>query len=198
MILELPTNPIIGPAISSLKITFVSARRDSSEWINSCARRTYDMSSLLPISTLGYGEVPQQKVFVSRNAVFFGKGFSLDTRREELLLEESTEATPQAAVVSSSVRVVPSENIPILRRSIRVSQPPERYGLLVTCQLDNDPKTYEDALSDIDSGKWLEAMRSEMDSMSSNKIWTLVDPLKGFEPIGCKWVYKRKLGVDGR
>ncbi|KAL0387754.1 UNVERIFIED_CONTAM: hypothetical protein Sradi_2657200 [Sesamum radiatum] len=87
------------------------------------------------------------------------------------------------------MRMVPSENSPILWRSTRVSQLPERYGLLLTDQLDNDLKT------DIDLGKWLEAMRSVMDSMSSNKVWTLVDPPKGFTPIRCKWVYKRQLGA---
>ncbi|KAL0340210.1 UNVERIFIED_CONTAM: hypothetical protein Sradi_4537800 [Sesamum radiatum] len=61
-------------------------------------------------------------------------------------------------------------------RSARVSQPPKRYGLLgVTGQLDNDPKTYGEAMMDIDSRKWPEAMKSEMDSMSSNQVWTLVD-----------------------
>ncbi|KAL0451654.1 UNVERIFIED_CONTAM: Retrovirus-related Pol polyprotein from transposon TNT 1-94 [Sesamum latifolium] len=39
-------------------------------------------------------------------------------------------------------------------------------------------------------------MRSEMNSINSNKVWTLVDPPKGFKPIGCKWVYKPKLGAD--
>ncbi|KAL0427445.1 UNVERIFIED_CONTAM: hypothetical protein Slati_2919300 [Sesamum latifolium] len=52
-------------------------------------------------------------------------------------------------------------------------------------------------MSDIDSDKWLEAMRSEMDSMGSNQVWTLVDPPKGVRPVGCKWVYKRKLKADG-
>ncbi|KAL0400290.1 UNVERIFIED_CONTAM: Retrovirus-related Pol polyprotein from transposon RE1 [Sesamum radiatum] len=52
-------------------------------------------------------------------------------------------------------------------------------------------------MSDIDSDKWLEAMKSEMDSMGSNQVWTLVDPPKGVRPVGCKWVYKRKLGADG-
>ncbi|KAL0394763.1 UNVERIFIED_CONTAM: Retrovirus-related Pol polyprotein from transposon RE2 [Sesamum latifolium] len=36
-----------------------------------------------------------------------------------------------------------------------------------------------------------------MDSMSSNKVWTLVDPPKGVKPVGCKWVYKRKLETNG-
>ncbi|KAL0433016.1 UNVERIFIED_CONTAM: Retrovirus-related Pol polyprotein from transposon RE2 [Sesamum latifolium] len=45
--------------------------------------------------------------------------------------------------------------------------------------------------------KWLEAMKFEMDSMGSNQVWILVDPPKGVRPVGCKWVYKRKLGADG-
>ncbi|KAL0439620.1 UNVERIFIED_CONTAM: hypothetical protein Slati_2445000 [Sesamum latifolium] len=52
-------------------------------------------------------------------------------------------------------------------------------------------------MSDIDLDKWLEAMKSEMDSTGSNQVWTLVDPPKGVRPVGCKWVYKRKLGADG-
>ncbi|KAK4403133.1 hypothetical protein Sango_1054000 [Sesamum angolense] len=55
--------------------------------------------------------------------------------------------------------------------SARVPQPLERYGFLgVTVQLDNDPKTYGEAMSDIDSRKWLEAMKSEVDSISSNQV----------------------------
>ena len=32
--------------------------------------------------------------------------------------------------------------------------------------------------------------------MYSNQVWLLVDPPDGVKPIGCKWVYKRKRGVD--
>ncbi|KAL0391224.1 UNVERIFIED_CONTAM: Retrovirus-related Pol polyprotein from transposon RE2 [Sesamum calycinum] len=52
-------------------------------------------------------------------------------------------------------------------------------------------------MSDINSDNWLEAMKSEIDSMGSNRICTLVDPPKGVKPIGCKWVYTRKLGANG-
>ena len=34
--------------------------------------------------------------------------------------------------------------------------------------------------------------------MDSNKVWLLVDPPDGVKPIGCKWVYKKKSGVDGK
>ncbi|KAL0401890.1 UNVERIFIED_CONTAM: hypothetical protein Slati_4218900 [Sesamum latifolium] len=79
----------------------------------------------------------------------------------------------------------------VLSRSTRGSRPPERYEFMgLTSQLDNDPKTYGEAMLDIDSDKWFEAMRSEMDSIGSNQVWTLVDLPKGVGPVGCKWVYK--------
>ncbi|KAK8715402.1 hypothetical protein V6N13_042736 [Hibiscus sabdariffa] len=40
-------------------------------------------------------------------------------------------------------------------------------------------------------------MRSEMDSISSNQVWTLVEPPEGIKPIGCKWVFKKKTDMDG-
>ena len=41
-------------------------------------------------------------------------------------------------------------------------------------------------------------MKAEMESMYSNQVWTLVDLPTIIKPIGCKWVYKRKRGPDGR
>ena len=41
-------------------------------------------------------------------------------------------------------------------------------------------------------------MITEMKSMYSNQVWTLVDILDGVKPIGCKWIYKRKRGIDGK
>ena len=38
-------------------------------------------------------------------------------------------------------------------------------------------------MSDIDLEKWLDAMKSEIDSMHSNQFWTLVDPSEGIIPI---------------
>ncbi|KAL4285292.1 hypothetical protein GQ457_16G014520 [Hibiscus cannabinus] len=40
-------------------------------------------------------------------------------------------------------------------------------------------------------------MRSEMDSMSENQVWTLVEPPEGVKPIRCKWVFKKKTDMDG-
>ena len=40
-------------------------------------------------------------------------------------------------------------------------------------------------------------MKSEKDSMYTNQIWTLVDPPEGINPIGCKWIFKKKIDVEG-
>ncbi|KAL0416260.1 UNVERIFIED_CONTAM: hypothetical protein Slati_3457900 [Sesamum latifolium] len=139
----------------------------------------------------------EQNIFVSRNAVFMEKGFPSDNRRDEVLIEESSEE-PHHDSTTSFEPTVHTDGIPVLRRSTRESRVPERYRFVgLTSQLDNDPKTYGEAISNIDSDKWLEAMKSEMDSMGSNQVWTLVDPPKGARPVGCKWVYKCKLGADG-
>ncbi|KAL0413350.1 UNVERIFIED_CONTAM: putative mitochondrial protein [Sesamum radiatum] len=139
----------------------------------------------------------EQKIFISRNAVFLKKGFPSDSRRDENLIEESSEE-PQHDSITSFEPTVHTYGVSVLRRSTRESRVPKRYGFMVlTSQLDNDPKTYEEAMSGIDSDKWPEAMISEMESMGSNQVWILVPPPKGARPVGCKWVYKRKLGADG-
>ena len=63
---------------------------------------------------------------------------------------------------------------------------------------DDDPTTYEEALSNKDSLKWLKEMKAEMDPMYANQVWTLVNPREGIVPIGCKWIFKRKISSDGK
>ncbi|KAL0404271.1 UNVERIFIED_CONTAM: putative mitochondrial protein [Sesamum radiatum] len=149
--------------------------------------------------TVGYYfyDPAEQKIFISRNAVFLKKGFPSNNRRDEVLIEESS-GEPHHDSTTSFEPTVHTDGVPVLRRSNRESQILERYGFVgLTSQLDNDQKTYGEAMSDIDSDKWLAAMKSEMDSICSNQVWTLVDPPKGARPVGCKWVYKHKLGTNG-
>ncbi|KAL0427662.1 UNVERIFIED_CONTAM: hypothetical protein Slati_2941000 [Sesamum latifolium] len=125
-----------------------------------------------PKETAGYYfyDPVEQKIFVSRNAVFLEKGFSSDNRRDEVLIEESCEE-PQHDSTTSFEPTVHTDSAPILRMSTRESRVPERYEFMgLTSQLDNDPKMYGEAMSDIDSDKWLEAMKSKMNSMGSNQV----------------------------
>ncbi|GJW75400.1 zinc finger, CCHC-type containing protein [Tanacetum coccineum] len=42
-----------------------------------------------------------------------------------------------------------------------------------------------------------EAINDEMDSIMGNNTWVLADLPPGCKPLGCKWIFKRKLKVDG-
>ncbi|XP_052201562.1 uncharacterized protein LOC127807586 [Diospyros lotus] len=147
-----------------------------------------------------------QRVLVSRDAIFLEKEF-LQGRGIEKKIE--LEEVYSKAQIDPNEEVNPNVVGPHeTHKSNRVSRPPERYGLVMEeiqeaflygdNGQDIDPINYKEAMSDIDSKKWLEAMQSEMKSMYSNQVWTLVDPLEGIVLIGCKWIYKRKIGLDGK
>ncbi|KAL0394384.1 UNVERIFIED_CONTAM: hypothetical protein Slati_4404600 [Sesamum latifolium] len=108
-------------------------------------------------------DLAEQKIFVSRNAVFLKKHFPSNSRRDEVLLEESSEEPQHDSTISFEPPVL-TDGVLVLRRSTKESRVPERYRFVgLTSQLDNDPKTYGEAMSDIDSDKWLETMKFEMD-----------------------------------
>ena len=41
-------------------------------------------------------------------------------------------------------------------------------------------------------------MKSEMEFIEINGVWILVDPSESIKSIGCKWIFKRKRGGDGK
>ncbi|GJR78682.1 zinc finger, CCHC-type containing protein [Tanacetum coccineum] len=61
---------------------------------------------------------------------------------------------------------------------------------------ENDPKTFDEAMKSQDVSFWKEAINDEMDSIMGNNTWVLVDLPPGCKPLGCKWIFKRKLKVD--
>jgi hypothetical protein len=63
--------------------------------------------------------------------------------------------------------------------------------------IEDDPKTFGQAMSSRDVAFWKEEVNDEMDSILSNNTWILVDLPPGSKPIGCKWVFKRKYNTDG-
>ena len=93
-----------------------------------------------------------------------------------------------------------------LRRSGRVPCQLDRYFNFLVRDMDpieldendEDSITYMDALQRSDSEKWLKAMKYKIESIKINSVWTLVDPPEGVKPIGCKWIFKRKRGADGK
>ncbi|WVZ52715.1 hypothetical protein U9M48_003750 [Paspalum notatum var. saurae] len=44
---------------------------------------------------------------------------------------------------------------------------------------------------------WVNAMHEELENFERNHVWDLVEPPPNCRPIGTKWVFKNKQGVDG-
>ena len=62
---------------------------------------------------------------------------------------------------------------------------------------DDTPRTISEAYASPDVDYWKEAVRSEMDSILANGTWEITDRPYGCKPVGCKWVFKKKLRPDG-
>ena len=78
---------------------------------------------------------------------------------------------------------------PVVRRSTRVSRPPDQYVpsldyvMLTDCK---EPSCYKDAMLKNDKLKWEKAMQLEMDSLHKNSTWELVHLLAGKRILPCK------------
>ncbi|OIT03878.1 hypothetical protein A4A49_57621, partial [Nicotiana attenuata] len=59
--------------------------------------------------------------------------------------------------------------------------------------IEEDPKTYSEAIRSIDASFWKEAIKSELDFVVSNHTWDLSDLPKGCKSISIKWIFKKKL-----
>jgi len=77
----------------------------------------------------------------------------------------------------------------------------------VECKNESEPLTYKAALQSPQARQWKEAMRQEWQTLVENHTFDIME--KGTtvhtpmtdrtveEPIGCKWIYKRKINPDG-
>ena len=91
-----------------------------------------------------------------------------------------------------------------MRRSVRERRQPERYspsdfysGFALTITND-DPRNFREVVDSEDGKLWKEAMVDEMASLHKNGAWDLVELLAGRKPIGRKWVFKKKMNVEGK
>ena len=166
-----------------------------------------------PKDTMGYQfyNILEQRLFVSKHAVFLEKEFLLrEDSGSKVELSEVQDALTDAshmieleAIIHDDELIVDSSKTQVFRRTSRIHFVPERYGFLISEQKDvllienDEPTTYEESLNSSESDQWLNAMKSEMDSMYTNQGWTLVDPPEGIKPIGFKWIFKKKTDMEG-
>ena len=153
-----------------------------------------------PKETRGYQfyNTLEQMLFVSKHVVFLEKEFLLreDSGRKvelseaQVALIDASHLIEPEAIIHDDELIVDSSKTQVFRRTSRIRSVLERYGFLISEQKDvllienNEPTTYEESLNSSKSDQWIKAMKSEMDSMYTNQVWTLVDPPEGIKPIG--------------
>ncbi|CAL8999519.1 unnamed protein product [Prunus brigantina] len=118
------------------------------------------------------------------------------------LTTEAPQTAPENMQIDQQEQQPPN---PELRRSQRTKRPAlsnDYYVYLQESEHDinttEDPVSFKHAMQSEKCEKWLEAMESELQSMSKNGVWKLVALPQGCKPIGCKWVYKTKRDSKGQ
>ena len=96
----------------------------------------------------------------------------------EDVVSEPVIQEPQQVVQTAPQPLIQSD----LRRSSRVrkSTIPSDYVVYLQetdymSELNQDPISFSEAMSHIDSEKWYDAMKDELNSMANNQVWDLVE-----------------------
>ena len=63
--------------------------------------------------------------------------------------------------------------------------------------LEGETQTFKEALNSTKNLMWKEAIKSEIDFILHNHTWKLVNLPSGCKLLCFKWVFKRKMKVDG-
>jgi hypothetical protein len=148
-------------------------------------------------------EVPDKHVnslFESHDATFFENIFpTKDSHVISLLpLNETVNTTPKSVEFTEHDEyTLESNHQKIYSDAPRRSKRQKTGDDFTVYLIDDSPKIITEAFSSPDADDWKEAVHSEMDSVLSNRTWELVERPYGCKPVGCKWVFKKKLKPDG-
>ena len=118
-----------------------------------------------------------------------------DQEQEQKEEEETCDVANNASPYKSEADRF--EVSPLPRRSGRKTRLPSRlkdYALMTNILNIVEPTNYKEASQ---SDAWKAAMDEEIESIIRNHTWDLVELPEGKTPIGCKWLYKPKINVDG-
>nr|KAJ0218484.1 hypothetical protein LSAT_V11C300108620 [Lactuca sativa] len=148
-------------------------------------------------------------VIESRDALFDEERFSSIPKPKDMIHQSSSKSTNQAEDVSGGASSVLDH-----RKSTRVRKAKSFgsdfqlylvegtrnetiYQHQYCFNIEEDPNTFSEAMASRDVHFWKEAIQDEIDSIMHNNTWVLYDLPPGCKALGCKWIFKRKMKVDG-
>ncbi|GKE85391.1 retrotransposon protein, putative, ty1-copia subclass [Tanacetum coccineum] len=96
----------------------------------------------------------------------------------------------------------PQEEVILIRRSERTHRAPNCLCLNVEVEKHSlgdlgEPASYKTVMLDSKSDKRIDAMNVEIQSMMDNMVWVLVDLPLGCKTVRSKWLFKKKIAMDG-
>nr|GEW02643.1 retrotransposon protein, putative, Ty1-copia subclass [Tanacetum cinerariifolium] len=62
---------------------------------------------------------------------------------------------------------------------------------------ENEPTSYRETVTSSEGHQWKEAIKSDIDSILQNHTWEVVELPTGCNQLGYKWIFKKKMKVDG-
>lgn len=83
-----------------------------------------------------------------------------------------------------------------LRHKEQIRKPTRFDGYVMLAQV-NNPKSYKEAIQSEEAEEWKEAMDEEMESLTENGTWELVEKPTDRKIIDNRWVLRKKLHPDG-
>eukprot|EP00253_Pinus_taeda_P025456 PITA_25456 len=125
----------------------------------------------------------------------------LDEITEKVKVPENNNNQQTQQQQPSQLQQAPQTPESGVRRSTRISRPPERYSPSLYYLLFTDsgePECYEEAMQVESRKKWEVAMEEEMDSLKHNQTWDLVRLPAGKTTLQNKWVYRLKKEDGGK
>ncbi|GJY76293.1 zinc finger, CCHC-type containing protein [Tanacetum coccineum] len=128
-------------------------------------------------------------IIESKDAIFDENRFSSVPRPSQRSLVNKTEDIGCSVVPEEVTEEVVQQPEPELRKSKR-NRTPKDFGPEFQLYLIEGTRDKEVAFRK-------EAINDEMDSIIGNNTWLLADLPLGCKRLGCKWIFKRKLKVDG-
>lgn len=107
--------------------------------------------------------------------------------------------SPNEMVTSDPVQINNSNETSTLRRSTRIKNAINRQDVQYFVQDNvNEPSSFSEAISSLNSENWRSAMNEEFQSLLGNKTWQLVDLPTDRRAINSKWVFKIKTDTNGK
>ena len=124
---------------------------------------------------------------------------SADETEQNSTNTDKNETISDSEDEESSTDEVPIPEGPQLRDRTLISRPARLQDYVMNAEsfFRQEPETYAEAVNSNQQAEWLEAMNSEISSLSENETWTLEQLPSDRKAIPCKWVYKIKQNPDG-